>query len=124
MADNARGIPQDLSNANGVQNVELLGVSGQADGPVHNESRGRRLSLRAVLFHDNHLQAGHRSAEKCGICSKGLEGALAPSEESRPPRGGDEVVEGGRADQKDAAASSPSDRAGGRPNPMLRSGGS
>ena len=37
---------------NNVQDVEVQGVQRQASVSVHDESGGRRLSLRAVLLHD------------------------------------------------------------------------
>ena len=91
-------------DANGVQDLGLQRVSGQADVSVHDESGGRRLSLRSVLVHDRHLQNGSGKAEGCGICSKGLEGALETVKEDRARRGGDEVAPSGGADEKRATA--------------------
>ncbi len=110
---------QGPGTADSVQDVEVQRVSGSADGAVHDAGRGRRLSLRAVLFHDGHVQAGRRSAEGCGICKEGLEGALAPAEKVRPQVPGDEMVEGSGADEKDAAASAPGDRASSRKDKVL-----
>ena len=97
-------------DADDVQDVGLQRVQGQASVPFYDESRGRRLSLRAVLVHDSHLQAGHGKAEGCRICGQGLEGALEKAPERGPRRGGDEVAESGGADEEVAAASALVDR--------------
>ena len=110
MVNDSRRQSSDPSNANGVQDVELQRVSRQVDGSVHDESGGRRLSLRSVLVHDAHLQAGPGSSEGCRICSQGLEGALEKAPQGGPRRGSDEVAESGGADEKLAAASARVDR--------------
>ncbi len=108
-----------VGDANGLQNVEVQRVSGQVNGPVHDESGGRRLSLRAVLIHDAHLQAGFRTAERCSICGEGLEGALEKAPQGGPRRGSDEVAESGGVDKELAAASARVDRASRKEDPVL-----
>ena len=119
MVNNARGVPSNTSDAHGVQDVGVQRVPGQADGPVYDESGGRRLSVRAVLFHDAHLQAGHRRAERCPICEQGLEGALEKVAQGGPRRGSDEVAESGGADAEVSAASARGNRDGKKEDQVL-----
>ena len=94
---------EPVGNADGVQNVGVQRVPRQADGPVYDESRGRRLSIRSVLLHDAHVQAGTLESARCKICRQGLEGALEAVTERGPRRGDDEVAQSGRADEEGAA---------------------
>ncbi len=119
MADYTGRQPQDSSNANRVQDVELQRVPRQVDGALHDESGGRRLSLRAVLVHDAHLQMGRYESEGCRICGQGLEGALEKTPQGGPRRGTDEVAESGGADEELAAASSRVDREGRKEDKVL-----
>ncbi len=107
------------SSPDRVQDLELLRVSRSSHGPVYDASRGRRLSLRAVLFHDNHVQNGPRKHEGCGVCRKGLEGALEAVTEAGARRGSDEVAKGGGADPEAPAASASGDRSGGKEGKVL-----
>lgn len=100
-----------------VQDVGMQRVSRSSDGVVHGQGRGRYLRVGPLLFHNRHLQGGRKTARGCGVCAKGLEGAMAPVEKRR----GAEVplVEGDRADGEETAARSPGGRAGGRQNEVL-----
>ncbi len=118
-----KGRPDDR-NANNVQDLELRGVSGPPNVVVYDESRGRRLSLRAVLFHDRHLSAGAPSSTQCGICSQGLEGALEASPQITPSDRESEVVQGGGVDQEGSAAPARAPGSSRRKDQVLRSGGS
>ncbi len=102
-----------------MQDLGVQRVQGPANGSVHDESGGRRLSLRAVLLHDAHLQDGRRTAERCGICSEGLEGALEKVTERSPRRGESEVVPSSGGDQEGSATPPPDDRASGKENQVL-----
>ena len=117
-------VRNDPGNADHVQDVGVRGVPRQADGSLLYESRGRRLSLRAVLIHDNHIQSrpGKKKAG-CPICRQGLEGALAAPEEVRAPVVESEVVPGDRGDEAGTAAPAPTNRTLPLKSPMLRSGG-
>ncbi len=105
--------------ANQLQDMEVQRVQRPPDGLVHDASRGRRLSLRAVLIHDTHLQAGVRSATRCGVCREGLEGALEKTPQASPRRGGDEVASGSGVDEKSATPPTSANRPGGEENPVL-----
>ncbi len=106
-------------DANSMQDLGVQRVSRPANGSVYDESRGRRLSVRAVLVHDAHLQAGFRTSEGCPICGQGLEGALEKVTERGPRRGVDEVAESGGADEELAAASSRGNREGRKEDKVL-----
>ncbi len=70
----------------------------QKDGVV------RLLDVGAVLVHHNHLQGGFRTARACGVCTKGLDGAYAPSESQKPVGKQAGVPEGDRKDKAGDAA--------------------
>ena len=79
----------------------------QAEGAVQGESGGRMLSFRAVRVHDRHLQAGRVNQPSCGICSSGLEGAMA--EAAWQPIVEAPVVTSDGGDEERDTASPPSD---------------
>ncbi len=60
--------------------------------PIPGEGPSWRLSLRAVRFHNSHLQAGKGTGANCSICSEGLGGALAEIKETPKPADKDEVA--------------------------------
>jgi len=93
--DNQR---RGTGNANQLQDMGMRGMQRQDDGPVQSQDRGWRLSFRALRVHHSHLSGGVFTAETCGLCQHGLEGALAEIKEL--PVKADEVVEDSRTDQE------------------------
>ncbi len=91
---------------NPLQNVELSGLSGSTAGAVPGSGRDRRLNFRAVRIHNSHLQGGKSQAIGCGVCGKGLEGALPLVEKKQVP--GAEVAQGDGVDQEEHAPPSSS----------------
>ncbi len=76
------------------------------DGNVQGQSAEWRLSFGAVRVHNSHLQGGKSRQQGCGICEKGLGGAMAKIEGEGKSDSEDEVVEGDGVDEK--ANTSPS----------------
>ncbi len=78
-------------------------MSGSESEKVQSGGRVGYLELDKVSFHNNHLQGGRRKAPGCGVCSQGLAGALANTEEGPPLAGVPAEDEGDGADKKEDA---------------------
>ena len=64
----------------------------EAKGEVRVERDDRLLDFGKVRAHNAHLQDGLGYSERCEMCQKGLEGAMAAVTEVEPDVEGDEVV--------------------------------
>ena len=101
--------PQDRRNssdADYVQDVGVRRVPRPPKGPVPLASRDGVLRFGAVRIHNAHLQSGKLTRDACGVCSEGLEGAVAAPPKVEEPAKADEVAEGG-GDHEEGDTSSP-----------------
>ncbi len=108
MATNAeraeRGLTDDM------QNLEMSGVPRPAHVSIQDASPGGDLSLRSLRAHYGHLSRHKEYDARCGLCSQGLERAVASREEKLVQRGRDEVAESHGADEERSTTFAPSDR--------------
>ena len=75
------------------------------DGVISSEGGDWRLSFRAVRIHNSHLQGGIGVAASCGICEKGLGGAVEKIEVVAKPVKADAVDQSDGTDKKGDTAS-------------------
>ena len=96
-------VPEQKSTgaADNLQDVGMSRMSRSSSRAVQHESRGRRISLRRILVHNSHIQAG-LPAGRCRVCSEGLEGILANAPRDRVSE--PVVVESSGTDEEGSAA--------------------
>jgi len=68
------------------------------------------LQYGAIVFHNDHIQSGRRKAARCGVCSKGLEGAMATVKEDSAGPIEEPVAESDGVDKEGDSAHSSADR--------------
>ncbi len=90
--------------ANGVQDVGMSGLQGEAAGDGADDDGVWVLDARVVLFHHYHVQAGQERSPRCQVCRRGVAGAITKVEQASSAEG-DGVVSSGGVDEEEAAAS-------------------
>ncbi len=83
-------------------------MPGQESAEVQITGSYRVLQYGEIRIHNGHLQSGRRKIRNCGVCSKGLEGALATVVVDKPRVEEPSVAKGDGAD-KERDAALPSD---------------
>lgn len=73
----------------------------QTKKPILFERDDRVLSLGALRVHNVHIKRGQNLNQKCPLCTQGMEGVLAPTQEAKPMGKKPEVASRPGADQEE-----------------------
>ncbi len=84
-------------------------MQGQTESTVQDEGADRRLKVRPLRVHNNHIQAGRREVASCVVCKKGLASLMEEIAATRARDSKDEVPAGGGTDKEGDAPSPPGD---------------